>query len=89
MVKIKEVMQKTNVNLQKQTSKTEDHEMMEEDKQKITVFVVKLKTTASGLGQAYKVILPPGFGLNFWRRFVYSGCKPIAEREELKLMLEC
>jgi hypothetical protein len=56
---------------------------------KITIFIVKLKAAASGLGQSYKVIVPSGYGLNLWRRFVYSGCKPIAEREELKLLLEC
>ena len=56
----------------------------------LTVFVIKNRSlTESGLGQAFTVLVPQGYGLNFFRRFVYSGCKPIGEREELNLLLEC
>ena len=34
-------------------------------------------------------MIPEGYGLPLLRRFVYSSCKPIAAREQLKLMLEC
>lgn len=56
----------------------------------LTAFVIKNnQLEQQGLGQAYTIILPEGYGLNFLRRFVYSGCKAIGEREELKLLLEC
>ena len=44
---------------------------------------------ANGLGQAFTIYVPEGYGLGFLRRLVYSGCKAIGERELLKLMLEC
>lgn len=91
-------MAKTKTNLEKPKTPTvvtvdppaaEDVDMEDKDSQ-ITVFLVKNKSiTPSGLGQSFTVLVPKGHGLNFLRRFVYSGCKPIAEREELKLMLEC
>jgi hypothetical protein len=34
-------------------------------------------------------MVPEGYGLGIWRRMVYSGCKAIAKREHLKLMMEC
>ena len=43
----------------------------------------------NGLGQSYCIMVPEGYGLGIWRRMVYSGCKAIAEREHLKLMMEC
>jgi hypothetical protein len=63
---------------------------MEDVKKTLTAFVIKNKQLSSvGLGQAFTLIVPEGYGLSFLRRFVYSGCKPIGEREELALMLEC
>ena len=44
---------------------------------------------ANGLGQAFTLYVPEGYGLGLLRRLVYSGCKAIGERELLKLMLEC
>ena len=44
---------------------------------------------ANGFGESYTVIVPPGYGLGVFRRFVYSGCKPIGHREYLSIMLEC
>jgi len=90
-------MAKTKANLEKPQTPVpvkvndpaDDVEMEESDSQ-VTVFVVKNKAlTKSGLGQSFTVLVPQGYGLNLLRRFVYSGCKPIAEREELKLMPEC
>ena len=55
-----------------------------------SVFFVKHPSLLSnGLGQAISLYVPEGYGLALLRRLVYSGCKAIAEREHLKLMLEC
>ena len=35
------------------------------------------------------LLVPEGYALGLLRRFVYSGCKAIGEREYLKLMMEC
>ena len=61
-----------------------------QEQEPITVFLIKQKPIApNGLGQKYTVLIPPGYSLAFLRRFVYSGCKAIGEREELNLALEC
>ena len=44
---------------------------------------------ANGLGQAISIYIPEGYSLSLLRRFIYSGCKAIGEREEHKLMMEC
>lgn len=63
---------------------------MQDVKELLTAFIIKnQQINNSGLGQAFTVIVPEGYGLSFLRRFVYSGCKAIGEREELALMLEC
>lgn len=63
---------------------------MEDVGEQLTVFLIKNKPLLStGLGQSFTLLIPKGYGLNLLRRFVYSGCKPIAEREELNLKLEC
>jgi hypothetical protein len=43
----------------------------------------------SGFGQSYTVMVPPGYGLNVFRRLIYSGCKAIGHKEYLSIMLEC
>ena len=43
----------------------------------------------NGIGQAFTLYVPEGYGLALLRRLVYSGCKAIGEREYCKLMLEC
>ena len=57
----------------------------------VTSIVVVKHTSllANGLGQAISIFIPEGYGLSMLRRFVYSGCKAIGEREHNKLMLEC
>lgn len=56
----------------------------------ITLMLIKHRLLhGSGLGSSFTLLIPKGYSLNLWRRFVYSGCKPIGEREELALMLEC
>ena len=55
-----------------------------------SIVVVKhASLLANGLGQAISIFIPEGYGLSMLRRFVYSGCKAIGEREHNKLMLEC
>ena len=55
-----------------------------------SIFIIKHPALLSnGLGQSISVIIPEGYGLSMLRRFVYSGCKAIGEREHRKLMLEC
>ena len=34
-------------------------------------------------------MVPPGYGLNVFRRLIYSGCKAIGHKEYLSIMLEC
>ena len=53
------------------------------------VVVKHASLLANGLGQAISIFIPEGYGLSMLRRFVYSGCKAIGEREHNKLMLEC
>lgn len=42
-----------------------------------------------GYGTSISILCPQGHCLQLMRRFSYSGCKPIGEREYKKLMLEC
>jgi hypothetical protein len=53
------------------------------------ILVKHASLLANGLGQAFTIYVPEGYGLGILRRLVYSGCKAIGERELLKLMLEC
>ena len=55
-----------------------------------SIIIVKHAALLSnGLGQAFSIYIPEGYGLSLLRRFVYSGCKAIGEREHNKLMMEC
>ena len=55
-----------------------------------SVVIVKHSSLLSnGLGQAISIYIPEGYSLSLLRRFIYSGCKAIGEREEHKLMMEC
>jgi len=72
----------------------EDQEMFEDVAQEkdasFSVLVVKHASLLSnGLGQSFSLYFPEGYSLSLLRRFVYSGCKAIGEREQLKLMMEC
>ena len=69
-----------------------DTEMFEDvgDEGLTSVVVVKhASLLAKGLGQAISIYIPEGYSLSLLRRFIYSGCKAIGEREEHKLMMEC
>lgn len=44
--------------------------------------------TANGFGNQIRVLVPEGYSLNIFRRFVYSGCKPIGLKEYKSIMLE-
>ena len=55
-----------------------------------SIIIIKHASLLSnGLGQAVSIYIPEGYGLSMLRRFVYSGCKAIGEREHQKLMMEC
>lgn len=74
--------------------KAEDEEMYvdvkTEQPELVTVLVIRRPPLLNnGLGQSFTVIAPEGYGLALLRRFVYSGCKAIGEREHCNLMLEC
>jgi hypothetical protein len=74
--------------------KEEDQEMFEDfvdgENDLVTIYIVKNPPLLSnGLGQSFCVIAPEGYGMDLWRRLIYSGCKAIGEREHLKLMMEC
>jgi hypothetical protein len=62
-----------------------------DDKEEIITCVLYRNSNVSstGLGSSYTVIFPEGYGMAMLRRFVYSSCKAIGVREEMKLMLEC
>lgn len=56
----------------------------------VTVMIIKNEGSLSqGFGTSYSIIVPPGYGLGLFKRFVYSGCKPIGHKEYLSIMLEC
>ena len=44
----------------------------------ITVILKRMQNmTTSGFGTRYQLIVGEGYGLNLFRRFIYSGCKAI------------
>ena len=53
------------------------------------VIIKHASLLSNGLGQAISIYIPEGYGLSILRRFVYSGCKAIGEREHHKLIMEC
>ena len=60
-----------------------------EEKEYITILIFKSKEhSMNGFGSAFNIIIPEGYGVNLFRRLVYSGCKAIGHREFLSLKLE-
>ena len=64
--------------------------MEDVEKEYLTVLIVKGNDTqyTNGFGASFQIITPEGYGLNLFRRLVYSGCKPIGHREFLSIKLE-
>ena len=68
---------------------TEQFEDVNEQNLTSIVLIRHGSLLSNGLGQAISIYIPEGYGLSMLRRFVYSGCKAIGEREHDKLMMEC
>lgn len=59
------------------------------EQDKVTVIIIKSDgELKNGFGASYRVLVPKGYGLSIFKRFVYSGCKPMGHREYLSLKLE-
>lgn len=56
--------------------------MKSSERDYITVIVYKNNNGHNnGFGQSFNILIPEGYGLNIFRRLVYSGCKAIGYKE--------
>ena len=56
----------------------------------VSVLIVKNdESMNNGFGQAFTIMVPPGYGISVFRRLVYSGCKSIGHKEYRSIKLEC
>ena len=61
---------------------------LEDDSMTIIIFKDPSYGLTNGFGNQYNILIPEGYGLNLWRRFIYSGCKFIGLSEYESLTLE-
>lgn len=56
----------------------------------LTLILIKMPTLLqNGFGTQYQILIPEGFGIQTFRRLVYSGCRAIAVKEQMAIHMEC